>query len=144
MLAKGGTSKKRPSPYLHKVPTRSNKASPRTFQTALVCVCVCVWILLFATVSRPAETHPVSFPIGTGNLSPEVMRPPSSAEVKNAWSFTSTPPYDFMAWYLIKHKGNFTFYFYNTYIFMTCFQNFLNTKSEPIQRDAWWNSTLTN
>jgi hypothetical protein len=30
--AKGGTSKKRPSPHLHKVPTRSNKASPRTFQ----------------------------------------------------------------------------------------------------------------
>jgi hypothetical protein len=35
-LAKGGTSKKTPSPHLHKVPTRSNKVSPRTFQTALV------------------------------------------------------------------------------------------------------------
>jgi hypothetical protein len=35
-LAKGGTSKKRPSPHLHEVPTRSNKVSPRTFQTALV------------------------------------------------------------------------------------------------------------
>jgi hypothetical protein len=35
-LDKGGTSKKRPSPHLHKVPTRSNKASPRTFQTAPV------------------------------------------------------------------------------------------------------------
>jgi hypothetical protein len=32
----GGTSKKRPSPHLHKVPTRSNKVNPRTFQTALV------------------------------------------------------------------------------------------------------------
>jgi hypothetical protein len=32
-LAKGGTSKERPSPNLHKVPTWSNKASPRTFQT---------------------------------------------------------------------------------------------------------------
>jgi hypothetical protein len=31
-LSKGGTSKKRPSPHLHKVPTRSNKVSPRTFQ----------------------------------------------------------------------------------------------------------------
>jgi hypothetical protein len=29
-LAKGGTSKKRPSLHLHKVPTRSNKVSPRT------------------------------------------------------------------------------------------------------------------
>jgi hypothetical protein len=35
-LTKGGTLKKRPSPHLHKVPTRSNKASPRTFQMALV------------------------------------------------------------------------------------------------------------
>jgi hypothetical protein len=35
-LAKGGISEKRPSLHLHKVPTRSNKVSPRTLQTALV------------------------------------------------------------------------------------------------------------
>jgi hypothetical protein len=35
-LAKGGTSKKRPSPHLHKVPTQSNKVSLRNFQTSLV------------------------------------------------------------------------------------------------------------
>jgi hypothetical protein len=36
-LAKGGTSKKRPStPHLHKVPTRSNKVNPQNFQTAHV------------------------------------------------------------------------------------------------------------
>jgi hypothetical protein len=35
-FANGGTSKKRPSPYLHKVPPRSNKVSERTFQTALI------------------------------------------------------------------------------------------------------------
>jgi hypothetical protein len=35
-LAKGDTSKKRPSPHLHKVPTRNNKVSPRTLQMALV------------------------------------------------------------------------------------------------------------
>jgi hypothetical protein len=35
-LAMGGTSEKRPSPHLHKVPTRSNKVSPRTLQTAIV------------------------------------------------------------------------------------------------------------
>jgi hypothetical protein len=34
--------------------------------------------------------------------------PPSSAEVKNAWSYTSTPQYVFMAWCLVKHKGNRT------------------------------------
>jgi hypothetical protein len=36
-LAKGDTSKNRPSPHLHKVPTRSNKVSPWTFQRTLVC-----------------------------------------------------------------------------------------------------------
>jgi hypothetical protein len=35
-LANGGISKKRPSPHLHKVPTRSNKVNPRTLQTALI------------------------------------------------------------------------------------------------------------
>jgi hypothetical protein len=35
-LAKGGTSKERLSPNLHKIPTRSNKVSPRTFRAALV------------------------------------------------------------------------------------------------------------
>jgi hypothetical protein len=34
LLAKGGSSKKRASQHLHKVPTRSNKMSPRTLQTA--------------------------------------------------------------------------------------------------------------
>jgi hypothetical protein len=37
--------------------------------------------------------------------------PPSSAEVKNAWSYTSTPSqYVFMAWCLFKHRDNFIFY----------------------------------
>jgi hypothetical protein len=36
LLAKGGTSKKRPSPHLHKVSTRSNKVNPRTLHMALV------------------------------------------------------------------------------------------------------------
>jgi hypothetical protein len=35
-LATGDTSKKRPSPHLHKTPTRSNKVSPWTLQTVLI------------------------------------------------------------------------------------------------------------
>jgi len=35
--------------------------------------------------------------------------PQSSAEVKNAWSYTSTPQYVFIAWCLVKHRDNFTF-----------------------------------
>jgi hypothetical protein len=41
---------------------------------------------------------------------------PSSAEVKNAWSYTSTPQYVFMAWCLVKHRDNFTF---NLYLYIT-------------------------
>jgi hypothetical protein len=35
---------------------------------------------------------------------------PSGAEVKNAWSYTSTPQYVFMAGCLVKHRNNFIFY----------------------------------
>jgi len=34
---------------------------------------------------------------------------PSSVVVKNTWSCTSILPYIFMAWYLFKHRDNFTF-----------------------------------
>jgi hypothetical protein len=52
-----------------------------------------------------------------GALSLGVKRPgreadhsrPSSAEVKNTWSYTSTPRYVFMTWCLVKHGDNFTF-----------------------------------
>jgi hypothetical protein len=37
-LAKGGTSKKRLSPHLHKVQTQSNKVSQRTLQMALILI----------------------------------------------------------------------------------------------------------
>jgi hypothetical protein len=37
--------------------------------------------------------------------------PPFSAVVKNAWSFTSTPPYVFMVWCLVKHRNNFIYLF---------------------------------
>jgi hypothetical protein len=55
--------------------------------------------------------------MGTGAFSLRVKRPkreadhspPSSADVKNAWSFISTPQYVFMAWCLVKHRDNFTF-----------------------------------
>jgi hypothetical protein len=52
-LAKGGASKKRPSPPLHKIPTGSNKVSPRTFQTALV-----LWgPVNYSSVSSNSEGH---------------------------------------------------------------------------------------
>jgi hypothetical protein len=36
--------------------------------------------------------------------------PPSSPEAKNAWKYTSTPQYVFMAWCLVKHRDNLTVY----------------------------------
>jgi hypothetical protein len=33
--------------------------------------------------------------------------PPSSAEVKNEWSYTSTPPHISMASCLVKHQGRY-------------------------------------
>jgi hypothetical protein len=46
--------------------------------------------------------------------------PPSSAEVKNAWSYTSAPPYVFMAQCLVEHRDNFTF-------ILSYFNNFVLT-----------------
>jgi hypothetical protein len=40
--------------------------------------------------------------------------PPSSTEVNNAWSYTSTPLYVYMEWCLVKHRDNFTFYLLNS------------------------------
>jgi hypothetical protein len=78
-------------------------------------------IFLFTTASRTA-LGPTQPPIHwlSGALSLGVKRlgceadhsPPSSAYVKNAWSYTSTPQYVFMAWWLVKHRDfafNFTF-----------------------------------
>jgi hypothetical protein len=69
---------------------------------------------LFATASRPV-LGPTKTPI---DWVTEVKRPsrgadyslPSGAEIKNSWSCTSTPPHVFLAWYLLNHRGNFTFY----------------------------------
>jgi hypothetical protein len=71
-------------------------------------------IFLFTTVSRTA-LGPIQPPIQwvPGGLSLGVKRPgreadhspPSSAEVKNAWSYNSTPQYVFMAWCSVKAQG---------------------------------------
>jgi hypothetical protein len=58
-------------------------------------------------VQNGSGAHPDSYPMGIGSPSLEVKRPereadhspPSSAEVKNAWSYTSTPQYVFTDFY---------------------------------------------
>jgi hypothetical protein len=47
-----------------------------------------------------------SFPVGKAVGAWSCQSPPSRAEVKSTWSYTSTPPYASTAWCLVKH--NFT------------------------------------
>jgi hypothetical protein len=71
-------------------------------------------IYLYATASRPA-LGPTQPPIEgvPGPLSQGIKWPgrESSAEMKNAWNYTSNPPYVVMAWWLVKQRDNFTFPF---------------------------------
>jgi hypothetical protein len=63
--------------------------------------------------------------------------PQSSGEVKNAWSFTSTPPHVFMLWYFIKHRGNFTFSFLKNLKFCYGCEHFPYSEGKA---DAGWPS----
>jgi hypothetical protein len=69
----------------------------------------------FTTASRTA-LGPTQPPVQwvPSDLSLRVKRPgreadhsPSSVEVKNVWSYTSTPPCVLLLWNLVKHRGNF-------------------------------------
>jgi hypothetical protein len=65
---------------------------------------------LLHRVQNGSGAHPASYLMSTRGSFPgskvagrEVdYSPPSSAEVENAWSYTSTPQYVFMAWCLVK------------------------------------------
>jgi hypothetical protein len=84
-----------------------------------------VRVFLFTTASRPAlgpTQPPIQWIPGALSLGVKLTRreadhsPPSSVEVKNAWSYTSTPQYVFMAWCLVKVKHrDFTFTFTFTF-----------------------------
>jgi hypothetical protein len=78
---------------------------------------------LLYVVQSGSEAHPASYPMVIGPLSPGVKRlgheadhsPPSSAEVKNTWIYTSTPQNS--SWCsakLVKHRDTCTFYYYVT------------------------------
>jgi hypothetical protein len=68
--------------------------------------------------------HPASNPMIAEDSEHEADHiSPSSAEIKGAWSYTSTPQYVCMAWCLIKHRENFTFYLYFTTIYFSSGQD---------------------
>jgi hypothetical protein len=59
---------------------------------------------------------PIQWVPGVKRQWPEIDHSlPSSAEVKNAWSYTSTPQYVFMAWCLLKHRNDFKLLVLHTY-----------------------------
>jgi hypothetical protein len=70
------------------------------------------------SIQTSSGAHPASYPVGTRVLSVGVQWPgyeanhslPSSAEVKNAWSYISMPLYVCMVWYLVKQQGQFHLY----------------------------------
>jgi len=58
-------------------------------------------------VKTGSGAYSVYYPMGIGGCYPggeTDHSPPSNAEVKNAWSYTSNPPYVFMAWCRRKQK----------------------------------------
>jgi hypothetical protein len=61
-------------------------------------------------VQTESGAHPSSYRMGTGVKWPRSEAnylSPSSAKVKNAWIYTSTPPYVCMAWCLSKYREKF-------------------------------------
>jgi len=68
-------------------------------------------ISLHRLVQTGSGAHPASYQMGTRSSFPggeADHSPPSGAEVRNAWSCTSTPQYSFIVWCSV----NFTFYLY--------------------------------
>jgi hypothetical protein len=65
----------------------------------------------------PIQSVPEALSLGVKRPGREADHSPSSsAEVKNAWSYTCTPQYVSMAWCLVRHRDNFTFFTYFFYL----------------------------
>jgi hypothetical protein len=74
------------------------------------------WDLGFSSGSiQPLiEWVPGGLPLGVKRQWREADHsPPSNAEVENAWSYTSTPQYFFMAWCSVKAQGQLYLYLLN-------------------------------
>jgi hypothetical protein len=58
----------------------------------------------FTVVTKPKGSSPVQRKLETEFGRETNHSPPSSAGVKNSWSYTSTPTHVFMEWYLVKSR----------------------------------------
>jgi hypothetical protein len=64
--------------------------------------------LIYHSVQTETGAQPSSYTVRTGGPfsgGNEVLTSPTSAEVKNEWSYTATPLYCFVAWWLIMHMN---------------------------------------
>jgi hypothetical protein len=81
-------------------------------------------------IQTDSGAHQASYPIVTAGLSRSVREadniPPSRAEVKYAWSYTSNPPYMFMARCLVKSRENctFTLFYFRELSISYCMTNY--------------------
>ena len=72
-------------------------------------------ILLLANVETRSCANPLATERVSGNPSSRAKRlgheadlSSSGGQIKNAWSYTSTPAYVFIEWYLMVHRDNLT------------------------------------
>jgi hypothetical protein len=76
---------------------------------------------LYHCVQTGSGVHSASYPVCTRGYFLEVKwtgreaddSPLSSAEIKNAWSYTSIPQYAFIVWWSVKAQGQLYLYLYN-------------------------------
>jgi hypothetical protein len=96
-------------------------------------------ILRFKFILTSNGTHPASHSTGTRVLSSRVKRPaykadcsfPSTAYVKNAWSYTSTIPCACITWYLVKQQGQL--YLFTCTIFMYSYVTHFTTLFQKLR-----------
>ena len=79
-------------------------------------------VLLLTNVETRSGPHPLATERVSGNpslwvnwLGHEADLSPSGGQIKNAWSYTSTPAYVFTVWCLMVHRDNFTSTTYTLY-----------------------------
>jgi hypothetical protein len=65
-------------------------------------IIIIIIIIIIIKVRIDSKPRPASCPAWPGSETDH--SPPSSAEVKNTWSYTYIPQYACMAWCLIKHR----------------------------------------
>jgi hypothetical protein len=102
-------------------------------------------------VQNGSGTHPASYPMGTRDFSVGVKRPrreadhspPSSAEVKNAQSYTSAPQYAFVVWCQVKRSTGTTLPYIYIQISVHCCRSALFCKPTN-QCTLLWESLANN